>query len=185
MKGEGWRVNEGGIGVLIGGDAKGFKLEKGDVEKVLNAVIKISEEKNINIYASTSRRTSVEIDKLIKEKLSGSKNCRLLIIANEKNIEGAVPGIFGLSDVVVTSRESMSMISEAASSGKNVIVFRLEARLKGKYDQMVDNLANQGYIHTATPDGIYNKIKEILETKPGVRRLNDREKIVNRLTQLV
>ena len=188
VSGERFAAAKDGIGVLIGGDAKGFKLEKTDVERVLDAVIKISEEKNIDIYASTSRRTSSEIDRLVKEKLSNRKNCRLFIIANEKNIEGAVPGIFGLSDVVVTSPESMSMVSEAASSGKNVIVFRLEARgsrLKGKYDQMVDNLENQGYIHTAAPDGIYNKIKEILETRPGVRKLNDREKITQKLKEIV
>ncbi|MEK6732938.1 MAG: ELM1/GtrOC1 family putative glycosyltransferase, partial [Candidatus Omnitrophota bacterium] len=188
--------NQGGIGVLIGGDAKGFRLEKSDVERVLDAVIKISEGKNIDIYASTSRRTSAEIDKLIKEKLSGRKNCKLLIIANEKNIEGAVPGIFGLSDVIVTSPESMSMISEAASSGKSTIVFRVAPRrcsgqagkglrVNEKYNSMISSLEEQGYIHTATPDGIYNKIKEILETRPGVRRLNDREKIAERLKGLI
>jgi len=180
----------GGVGLLVGGDAKGFKLKKEDVEKVADEVIKISEEKNLDIFFSTSRRTSPEIDKLLKEKLSGNKRCKLSVIANEKNIEGAVISIFGLSDIIITSPESMSMISEAASSGKHVIVFRkhqgvraLECR--SKYQRLVANFEKKGYINTARPEEIYNKIRKILETKPVIRRLDDRKIIIERLKELI
>ncbi|OIO34766.1 MAG: hypothetical protein AUJ70_00280 [Candidatus Omnitrophica bacterium CG1_02_40_15] len=182
------RATNNGIGLLIGGDAKGFQLNKGWVEKVVDALIKISEEKDLDIFVSTSRRTSPEIDRLLKEKLSDNKRCKLLIIANEKNIDGAVANIFGLSDILIVSPESVSMISEAASSGKNVIVFGEKLKVKGgkgKYMRMVLNLEKQGYIKTAEPDEIYDKIKEILETKPEVKRLDDREKIVERLKGLI
>jgi len=189
----------GGVGLLVGGDTKGFRLKKEDVEKVADEVIKISEEKNLDIFFSTSRRTSPEIDKLLKEKLSGNKRCKLSVIANEKNIEGAVTSIFGLSDIIVTSPESMSMISEAASSGKYVIVFRGiqsvgapshhkdagQAERLSKYERLVTNFEKEGYIKTARPEEIYNKVKEILETRPGIRRLNDREIIVERLKWLI
>ena len=174
--------------MLIGGDAKGFKLEKSAVERVLDGVLKVAEEKDLDMFISTSRRTSPEIDRLLKERLSGNKRCKLLVIANEKNVEGAVPAIFGLSDVIITSPESVSMISEAASSGKLVVVFRVKGegwRVNRKYDQMADNLEKQGYIKTAAPDEIYLKIKEILETRPEVKRLDDREKIIERLKGLI
>jgi len=180
----------GGVGLLVGGDAKGFKLKKEDVEKVADEVIKISEEKNLGIFFSTSRRTSPEIDKLLKEKLSGNKRCKLSVIANEKNTEGAVTSIFGSSDIIITSPESMSMISEAASSGKYVIVFR-DLRSVGalgrrsKYERLVNNFEKEGYIKTAGPGEIYSKIKEILGTRPGIKKLNDRGMIVERLKELV
>jgi KDO2-lipid IV(A) lauroyltransferase len=176
--------NKNGIGLLIGGDAKGFRLKKEDVEKVVDEVIKISEEKNLDIFLSTSRRTSPQIDKLLKEKLGDNKRCKLLIIANEKNIEGAAANIFGLSELVIISQESMSMISEAASSGRYVIVFRFKEK-DTKYDKMVSNLEKKGYINTARPDEIYNRIKEILETRPEQKTLDDREKITERLKALV
>ncbi len=182
------RGDRGGIGVLIGGNAKGFELKKEDVEKVISGVIKICEEKDLDIFISTSRRTSPEIDRVLKEKFSNNKRCKLLIIANEKNTEGAVAGIFGLSDIIVTSPESMSMISEAASSGKNVIVFGEKLKVKGekgKYMKMVLNLESQGYIRTAGPDEIYNKIKAILETRPEIKKLKDREKIIERLKGII
>ena len=50
---------------------------------------------------------------------------------------------------------------------------------------MVSNLESQGYIKTARPDEIYNKIKEILETRPEIKRLDDREKIIERLKSIV
>jgi len=178
------QVSRKGIGLLIGGDAKGFKLIKEDVRKAADEVIKISEEKDLDIFLSTSRRTPPEIDELLKEKLSRNKRCKLLIIANEKNIEGAAPAIFGLSDIIIISQESMSMISEAASSGKHVIVFR-RGEKDTKYGSMVSNLEKNGYIYTAGPEEIYNKIKEILETRPEARRLDDREKIIERLKGLI
>ncbi len=173
-----------GIGLLIGGDAKDFRLKKEDVEKVLDGIIKISGEKGLDIFVTTSRRTSPEIDSLVKEKLNGNKRCKLLIIANEKNIEGAITGIFESSGVIITSPESMSMISEAVSSGRQVMVFRAKGEgrgLKTKYDQLVDNFEKGGYIKTAPPDDVYNKIKEILETRPEIKKPNDRERIIERL----
>jgi len=178
------RTTNNGIGLLIGGDAKGFRLKKEDVEKVVDEVIKISEEKNLDIFLSTSRRTSPQIDKLLKEKLGNNKRCRLLIIANEKNIEGAAANIFGLSEIVIISQESVSMISEAASSGRYVIVFRFKEK-DTKYDKMVSNLEKNGYINTAKPDEIYDRIKEILETRPEIKRLDDRERIIERLKRII
>ncbi len=46
---------------------------------------------------------------------------------------------------------------------------------------MVSNLEKNGYINTAEPDEIYDRIKEILETRPEQKRLNDSEKIIERL----
>jgi len=85
---------------------------------------------------------------------------------------------------VITSQESMSMISEAASSGRYVIVFR-NKDTGTKYDKMVSNLEKNGYIYTTEPREIYNKIKTILETRPKIKRLDDKEKITQRLESIV
>ena len=50
---------------------------------------------------------------------------------------------------------------------------------------MVLNLERQGYINTAEPNEIYNKIKEILETRPEIKRLDDRVRIVERLKEII
>ncbi len=183
-----WVMGHGGIGLLVGGDTKDFRLLRRDVEAVSEGVLRISEEYNRDIFITTSRRTSKEIEEVIKKKFSSFTHCKLLIIANDKNIEGAVPGIFGLSEVVILSPESISMISEAASSGRYAVVFMAQgSRLKaqGKYERFLRNFEDKGYIRIARPDEIYGAVKQILKERPKNEVLNDRAKIIERLKGFV
>ncbi|MBU1061105.1 MAG: mitochondrial fission ELM1 family protein [Candidatus Omnitrophica bacterium] len=174
-----------GIGLLIGGDAKNFKLKKEDVEKVVDGILNIANKVGMDVFVSTSRRTSGEIDALLKQKLQKNPICKRLVIANEKNIDGIVPAIFGLSDVIVTSPESISMISEAVSSGKYTVVFRGGFATGGKYERAVKNLEEQGYIKTASPGAIQDVIDRLLRERPAIKKLGDRDKIVKRLQGII
>ena len=177
-KGHGTR--DMGVGLLVGGDAKNFKLKKENVENVIDSVLKIGRD----LFVSTSRRTSPEIDKLIKEKLSGK--CKSLIIANENNKQGAVQEIFDKSEVIIVSPESISMISEAVSSGRRVVVFRDKGQgTRDKYGEAVAGLEASGYIKTASPDKICDVVKQVLTERSKVRKLEDREKILERLVGLM
>ncbi|MFC1666783.1 ELM1/GtrOC1 family putative glycosyltransferase [Candidatus Omnitrophota bacterium] len=187
LTGLGVGVKKKGLGVLIGGDAKNFKLEKETVEKVIDGVMKIAEEKDLDVFVTTSRRTSREIDIFLKQSLKNNSRCKLLVIANEKNIDGIVPEIFGLSEIVIVSPDSVSMISEAASSGRYTVVFRTEKprrigeRKITKHDFAILNLEAQDYIKSATPDEIYNTIKRILTERPEIKKLEDRKRIIEKL----
>ena len=174
-----------GIGLLIGGDAKNFKLTEEVVEKVIDGVLKIAEEMERDIFITTSRRTSPEIDSYLKDKLSNNTRCKLLVIANEKNPESAVQKIFDSSEVIIVSPESISMISEAASSGRQVVVFSDKRENRGKYGKVVESLENKGYIKIAALDEVYSKVRQILTRRPVVKRLDDRKGIIERLKGIV
>ena len=62
----------------------------------------------------------------------------------------AVGGILGLSDLVIVSGESISMVSEALSSGKRTIVFsggkQYRDTPRDKYEDFVLKLNDQGYL---------------------------------------
>jgi len=181
-------TRDNGIGLLIGGDAKNFRLTLETVKKVVENILKISEEMDRDIFITTSRRTSPEIESYLKDKLSNNTRCKVLIIANEKNPEDMMQKIFDSSEVVIVSPESISMISEAASSGRHVVVFkdkRQETRDKGKYGIAIDNLEEQGYINTAAPEDVYNKVRQILTKRPAVKMLDNRKGIVERLKEIV
>jgi len=111
------------IGLLIGGDAKGFHLTKQVLWEVIQQAKLASEKLGAGILATTSRRTSKELEELIKKELGNDPRCKLLVIANENNIPEAIGGILGLSQFVIASAESIAMISEAISSQKYVLVF--------------------------------------------------------------
>ena len=180
LKAEGLRSK--GIGLLIGGDAKNFKLQKETIGKTIDAILKISSEIDYDIFATTSRRTSLEIDKSVKDRLSNNKRCKLLVIANENNKAGAMQEILSQSEVVIVSPESISMISEAVSSGRYVVVF---GNCQGKYAKNIKNLEKQDLIKIVTVDEIYDVIKTLLTQRPPIKKLGDREKIMKRLEGII
>ncbi len=136
------------IGVLLGGDNSDFALTGNITKKLLKSTIDASRKLDADLLFTTSRRTPKVAENAVKAGLSSEKRCKLLVIANEKNIPYAVGGILGLCDVVVVSGESASMISEAIQSGKSVIVFRLEKKKKknSKFERMLRHLEEKGYI---------------------------------------
>ncbi|MFC1508178.1 ELM1/GtrOC1 family putative glycosyltransferase [Candidatus Omnitrophota bacterium] len=182
------RDTNNGIGILIGGDAKGFRLKKEAVEKVISGVLRVSQEMNRDISATTSRRTSPETEFLLKDRLGVSGRCKMLVIANENNPEGALHKILNTSEVVIVSPESISMISEAISSGKRVAVFRdnvLGVRSNGKYERAIRDLEAKGYISIVAPDEIYATLKDFLGKTLPTKKLRDRENIIKRLEGII
>lgn len=178
------------IGMLIGGDTKKYLLTKELMDTVLKQILKVAEELDANLLVTTSRRTSKEVDNLVKKRLQNEPRCKLLVIANEKNIEEVVPGILGLSDIIVVSGESISMVSEAASSGKRVIVFEPEKKPSRRYQvtgiklskhkRFLQNLDESGYIILISPEKLTTIIKKIWIEKRPIKKLNDRE-IINKV----
>jgi len=163
------------IGVLIGGGTKNYLLTKDLIHSILTQIMNVSEELDMEILLTTSRRTSKAVDELIKQKFRNYPKCKLLVIANENNIPGVVPAILGLSDLVIVSGESISMVSEAISSGKKVIVFKPEdisGKKEDKHKKFLSNLVESKYIYISPPERIEECIKRVLVAKETVRKLD-------------
>lgn len=160
------------IGLLIGGDTKGFCLRRDNVLEVVNQIKSSCAKLDAHILATTSRRTSLEIQDLLKGKFNDYPRCSLLVLANEKNIPEAMGGILGLSQIVIVSPESISMISEAINSRKYVIIFDLD-NLNGKHRRFLDNAAKNKYIYLAKRNNLSKVIEDIWLNKPAVSELKD------------
>jgi len=167
------------IGVLIGGPAKHDVLSEPLIKMVIHQVREAAEKIDADIFLTTSRRTPHAIESLITREFKGCKRCQVLIIANEKNFPSAVGGILGASDIVVVSGDSISMVSEAATAGKNTIVFNVKKKkhLGGRKDRHVlflEKLSSQGFIFLAQEREICETICEMAKNKLKTRMLNDR-----------
>jgi mitochondrial fission protein ELM1 len=109
-----------------------------------------------------------------------------LVIANEKNIPGVVAHILTSSNVVVVSGESVSMVSEAASSGKKVIVFMPALKNVGaRHIRFLENLKEKGYIVLCEPADILNALEQVLKGTAPVRRLDDAALVYEAVKKLV
>ncbi len=164
------------IGLLIGGGTQRYKMAAEIISVLAADLKKICSDYNARLLVTTSRRTSKSAEVLLKKEFGSYDKCPLLVIANDKNIPEAVGGILGLSDIVVVSNESISMVSEAASSGKYALAFRLQSRgvtAKTKHEMFLNNLADKGFVYVVQAREIADKIRDILTRKPQIQKLDD------------
>ena len=136
------------IALFVGGDNLEFNLTGDIINSVIEGVSTFSKRSGAEILATTSRRTSGECENILKNRLKANSKCKFLVVANEKNFDFAVSGMLGLSKVAVVSEESISMISEAITAGKKVVVFKLSKNNDAvtKHERALKSLADEGYI---------------------------------------
>ena len=162
------------IGILIGGASRDFNIDKRAVDAMLDEVIGASRKNDCDILLTTSRRTPGDIGELIKKKLFNNERCRLLLIANEANVEGAVQGILGLSDIAISTKDSISMMSEAASSGAYAIVLDQKGDASRRHKAFLENLSIGGYIKMCGAESIGAEISNFFKNNPKQRVLDDK-----------
>jgi mitochondrial fission protein ELM1 len=160
------------LGLLVGGDTKVFHLSRDLMKGIIDQIKKSLEKLDAQVLITTSRRTQREIECLLKEEFSDYPRCKLLIIANEKNIPEGVPGILLLSKIIITSPESISMISEAVSSKRYVLVFNAPS-LGTRHKRFLEYFAKNKYISLVDAGNLSEKIQELWLKKPEVHTLND------------
>ena len=136
---------------------------------------------------TTSRRTPPEIEGIIKKEFALSNLAELLVIANEKNIASAVGGILALSEVIVVSGESISMVSEAASSGKPAVVFDLQKKTKkiSRHELFLQNLNQKEFISRTSVDALPFALENIAINKQTLKTLDDNKKIKQALRSIL
>lgn len=175
------------VGVLLGGESKYLSLGTEIVEDLINSLDKVIEKLGGSVLISTSRRTTKQMDEVLKSKLSKKPGYRMSIIANESNPRGSFEAILYLSDILVVTGDSISMISEAINSKKHTLIIRLKRKNKNlisKHERFVDSLAKDGYVHICQND-LSDKISEIWRQKPSVKEFVEQGLIIERLREIL
>ncbi len=172
------------LGVLVGGDSKAFTLDKDALREAVRQIKASADEWDAGIFITTSRRTPPDVEKMLKDEFYANPRCKLLIIANEKNIPDAVAGILGLSKIVVTTPESISMVCEAASSGRHVLVLDLPG-LSRKHRNFLENYNEHKYIHLSSPQELKKNIAWLWQDNPAVRMPSDNLRVQEALERVL
>jgi len=178
------------IGLLIGGDNKNYCLTEDLAKIVIDQIEEIAAGIGAEILATTSRRTPPRVENFLMRELKKYPPCSLLIIANRQEIPEAVGGILALSDILVVSGDSISMISEAAASGKNTVVFSMKKR-KGfflgplKHDLFMERLNDEGFIVTCDPPQVGRLIYDVAKNKIKTKTLDDRSALLKAVREIL
>lgn len=176
------------LGLLVGGDNPEYSLTGEIVDNVIDNLLKFCDRADAEFLITTSRRTDNRAETILKNRLKDNPRCKLLVIANQNNMDEAVGGILYLSDVIVVSGESISMISEAISSGKRTVAFELEKKrnVLTKHSLALTQLEKDGYISLSRPEDLASTIERACdEEKVVTRDLDDNEKIFTAVRRLI
>ena len=100
--------------------------------------------------------------------------------------EHTVEKILAASDIVLVSGESISMVSEAVSSGKPVLVFMPDKKSEKitKYDKFVEELRERGYLLIVKPNDIISEANDIVNGQYKPATSDDNKRIYEKLYRL-
>lgn len=119
--------DSGSWGVLIGGDTANYSIDPEWIRINIGALLEVSFERGAGLYITTSRRTSKEAERALEEITRNRENVRMNLIAS-RDSRNPVPGILGLCSRIFCTEDSVSMLSEAVTSGKDVFLLRVRKK---------------------------------------------------------
>ena len=119
------------IGILIGGEDRYDTITEITAARLVTVLQQFAAKWDSQLLLTTSRRTPLSVENLIGKRLSNTQYCPILVLAyRENSITDPVGTIFALSDVVIVTEDSFSMVCEAASSGKRVIILEVDHKTR-------------------------------------------------------
>jgi mitochondrial fission protein ELM1 len=134
-------------GVLIGGDDRNYRVSQEWVQTNAGKIFQEAERAGVDLYITTSRRTSLEAENAVRRLAANSGCTRFLLIASEDPLN-AVPAILGACDEIFVTDDSVNMVSEAATAGHRAVLLRTEraGALKRTAQNAAARLASSGIL---------------------------------------
>lgn len=155
--------------LLIGGEGAGYSYNNDFYEKLADNIIKLSHKYNIKWLISTSRRTPVDVENILKEKLQYVCD---YFVAYHENPEKILLPFLGLSSAVFVTEESASMISEAISARKPVYTLQPQIFYKDKnYQKLMKKFEDAHKIERLTLKGVFEIEKDFSLLKEDCSKL--------------
>jgi len=115
------------VGVLLGGEDPYYTISQQTASRLIDTLLEMAEKNSAKIALTTSRRTPDEVEEIIENRLKENENVDLLITSSiGTNIPAPVGTIFAMSEIIIVTEDSLSMVCEAASSGRKVIILEVD-----------------------------------------------------------
>jgi mitochondrial fission protein ELM1 len=134
-------------GILIGGDDRNYRISQEWVQTNVGKIFREAEHAGIDLYITTSRRTSPDAENAVRRLAANSGCSRFLLVASDDPLN-AVPAILGACDEIFVTDDSVNMVSEAATAGHRAVLLRAERA--GALNRMAQNttarLASSGLL---------------------------------------
>ncbi len=128
------------VAVLIGGNSKAHTLTPEIMTSLTEQLHTLVETQNVSLMVTTSRRTGPENEEIMKNLLTGPN-----VYIWDGSGENPYFGFLAHADYIIVTSDSVSMLSDAATTGKPVYMVALEGGSK-RFDRFYKNLMNKNCI---------------------------------------
>lgn len=176
------------IGILLGGTDFHETISVDDAAQLFEICNLVANQLNAKILLTTSRRTPSDVTAYSKSRYETVDWCPLFVEPNMPSaLDDPYQSILSICDLLVVSADSFSMVCEAASSGRNVIVLSLskghqrQPKRYRAYQYMVDN----SIIEMCKLEDLAQQITTALTQPSNNSNLQDTQKAVNAIRQLL
>ncbi len=172
-------IEKARIAILIGGDSRAYQLPRKEFLAFIEKVMDLIETSGLSALATTSRRTPLWVEEALK---SRRKLFKRLVIAREENPSGTVWAFFYRTDYILVTPDSISMVSEAISSGKQVLIWSGDIQgLPKKHRLFIESLLEEGMVRGVSD---IRDLEAVLARDNWGNRINFENKIQNILKYL-
>ena len=166
------------VGVLLGGEDRYNTISPRTAERLISELKALLEEIDGELTLTTSRRTPPEVEGMVEEAFEGDPRCKVLaLVGRGRVIEEAVLKILAISDLVIVTEDSMSMVSEAASSGRRVIILKVDRKrwIRPRRTRMYEEICRRTGAVYCGIDELKRAALELLSEEVQVGALRDAE----------
>ncbi len=177
------------IGILIGGTDRYETITVEDAERLDEICKAVTEKMNVQILVTTSRRTPSDVTEYLKSKLGQADWCPLFIAPDTTSeLDDPYQAILGLSDLLIVTADSFSMVCEAASSGRKVIILALseKKRRQPKRYKVYGYMEQHSIVRQCTLNDLPQEVEEALASNCNSSTpLRDTEKAADAIRALI
>ena len=176
------------IGVLIGGEDRYDTITDTTAARLVEVLERFVAKWNNQLLLTTSRRTPLSVENLISKQLSNTQRCPILVLAHSENsLTDPVGTIFAMSDVIIVTEDSFSMVCEAASSGKRVIVLEVDrkTRRRPKRHKVYSEIMRHASVMWSGVENLEIALETALMDESPVKPLQDTQVAATAVRQLL
>jgi mitochondrial fission protein ELM1 len=132
------------VAVLIGGNSKAHKLPAARMDTLCAQLKKLADD-GYSLMVTASRRTGEDNRKKLEKSLSGKPG----VLIWDGTGDNPYMGFLAWADYILVTADSVSMISEAATTGRPVYVIGLDGG-SARFNRFYDHLRQRGVIRRFT-----------------------------------
>ena len=176
------------IGVLIGGEDRYYTITETTALRLIEVLQQFATRWDSQLLLTTSRRTPLPVENLISEHLSNTQHCPILVLAHgENSLTDPVGTIFALADVIIVTEDSFSMVCEAASSGKRMIILEVDhkTRRRPKQHQVYSEIMRYASVKWSDVEDLEASLEAALADESPIKSLQDTQAAATAVRQLL